>query len=177
MNLFSEAELEKLRAALASSKCASASSTHGFYHYPARFSPEIARAVIEACTAPDDWIMDPFMGGGTTVVEALAAGRRVAGIDINSLAHFIAAVRTTLSRTATSRRSWKWVHRSVDSLLTDTAWVDSLEVANLPKSVDTRVSGGASPSATDGTGSRQHPPQQLQPAVSGSGSTQSFSRL
>src|SRR5882762_8937856 len=109
MNLFSEAELEKLRAALASSKCASASSTHGFYHYPARFSPEIAHAVIEACTAPDDWIMDPFMGGGTTVVEALAAGRRVVGIDINSLAHFIADVRTTPVSENDKQEIRKWV--------------------------------------------------------------------
>jgi hypothetical protein len=39
--------------------------------------------------------MDPFMGGGTSIVEALASGRSAVGIDINSLAHFITTVKTT----------------------------------------------------------------------------------
>ncbi|RLC48365.1 MAG: hypothetical protein DRH70_01175 [Candidatus Coatesbacteria bacterium] len=34
-------------------------------------------------------ILDPFMGGGTTVVEALALGARVIGVDINPVAWFI----------------------------------------------------------------------------------------
>jgi len=93
MNLFREADIEAVRASLASSKYATGTSTHGFYHYPARFSPEIARAVIETFSAPNDWILDPFMGGGTTVVEGLALGRRMIGIDINALGHFVAIVR------------------------------------------------------------------------------------
>src|SRR5438445_12285117 len=95
MNLFREADIEAVRASLASSKYATGTSTHGFYHYPATFSPEIARAVIETFSAPDDWIFDPFMGGGTTIVEGLALGRRVIGVDLNSLAHFVTDVRTT----------------------------------------------------------------------------------
>jgi adenine-specific DNA methylase len=34
-------------------------------------------------------ILDPFMGGGTTVVEALRLGCKVLGIDLNPLAWFI----------------------------------------------------------------------------------------
>lgn len=51
--------------------------THSFYRYPARFSPQFARTAIEAFTQPGDTVFDPFMGGGTTVVEALALGRCV----------------------------------------------------------------------------------------------------
>ena len=69
--------------------------THDFYRYPARFSPTFVRAAIEAFTAPGDLVLDPFLGGGTTAVEALALGRSVIGTDISSLAVFVAQVKTT----------------------------------------------------------------------------------
>ena len=69
--------------------------THGFYRYPARFSPLFARTVIDAFTDPGDLVLDPFMGGGTTVVEARTRGRRAFGSDTSSLAVFIARAKTT----------------------------------------------------------------------------------
>ena len=39
---------------------------------------------------------DPFMGGGTTLVEALALGREAVGFDISALATFVAEVKTTV---------------------------------------------------------------------------------
>ena len=69
--------------------------THDFYRYPARFSPKFARAAIEAFTEAGDVVYDPFMGGGTTLVEASVLGRRVVGTDINELAVFITKVKTT----------------------------------------------------------------------------------
>ena len=69
--------------------------THGFYRYPARFSPVFARTVIDAFTDPGDLVLDPFMGGGTTVVEARTRGRRAFGSDTSSLAVFIARAKTT----------------------------------------------------------------------------------
>ena len=50
--------------------------THNFYRYPARFSPKLVRAAIEAFTAPGDLVLDPFVGGGTTLVEAIAPAPR-----------------------------------------------------------------------------------------------------
>jgi hypothetical protein len=69
--------------------------THEFYRYPARFSPQFARAIIENFTSPGDVVFDPFMGGGTTLVESRALGRHGVGTDISSLATFIAKVKTT----------------------------------------------------------------------------------
>jgi hypothetical protein len=63
--------------------------THAHYKYPARFSPLLVRAAIEAFTKPGDLVFDPFIGGGTTAVESLAAGRDVIGTDISSLAVFV----------------------------------------------------------------------------------------
>lgn len=70
--------------------------THNFYRYPARFSPKFVRAVIEAFTEAGDLVLDPFMGGGTTLVEAMAQGRPAIGADISALAVFVARVKTTL---------------------------------------------------------------------------------
>jgi hypothetical protein len=70
--------------------------THNFYRYPARFSPAFVRAAIEAFTAPGDTILDPYVGGGTSLVEALALGRHGVGIDISQLAEFVATVKTTV---------------------------------------------------------------------------------
>ena len=89
--------------------------THRFYRYPARFSPQLARAIIERFTNPGDIVLDPFCGGGTALVEAAALGRRAVGTDINPLAIFLAQVKT-LPLDAASRtelRSWAEVSARV----------------------------------------------------------------
>ena len=70
--------------------------THDFYKYPARFSPAFARSAIETFTERGDLVLDPHVGGGTTLVEALATGREGVGIDISSLAEFVARVKCTV---------------------------------------------------------------------------------
>jgi len=70
--------------------------THGFYKYPARFSPKFARAAIETFTKPGDVVFDPHMGGGTALVEARALGRRAVGVDISALAEFVTVVKCTI---------------------------------------------------------------------------------
>jgi hypothetical protein len=82
--------------------------THGFYKYPARFSPCFARAAIEALTEPGDWVLDNHVGGGTTLVEALALGRHSAGSDISALAEFVAKTKTTLLTEAELERLGRW---------------------------------------------------------------------
>lgn len=72
--------------------------THDFYRYPGRFSPLVARAAIECFTKPGDTVLDPFLGGATTLVEALAIGRHAVGVDISRLAVFLAKVKTLLLR-------------------------------------------------------------------------------
>src|ERR1017187_5019099 len=92
---------------------------HSFYKYPARFSPSFAREAIKAFTQPGDTVVDPFCGGGTSLVEAISLGRRAAGFDISSLAVF-------LSRAKTSPLS---IHDKREIL----AWADLMESAKLGK--------------------------------------------
>ena len=90
---------------------------HSFYKYPARFSPSFAREAIKAFTQHGDTVVDPFCGGGTSLVEAISLGRRAAGFDISSLAVF-------LSRAKTSPLS---IHDKREIL----AWADLMESAKL----------------------------------------------
>ncbi|MCC6623641.1 MAG: hypothetical protein IT385_20455 [Deltaproteobacteria bacterium] len=66
--------------------------THGFHAWPARLHPFTARALI--ALAPAGAIADPFMGGGTTPLEALLAGRQAIGNDLNPIALEVAWTRT-----------------------------------------------------------------------------------
>ncbi len=67
--------------AAASDRSSMSSLTHGFYRYPASISPWLARSIIEATTQPGETVLDPFLGGGTTLVESRALGRAGIGID------------------------------------------------------------------------------------------------
>ena len=69
--------------------------THDFYRHPARYSPAFARTAIKMFTNPGELILDPFMGGGTTLVEAQSLGRKSIGSDINELSIFVSKVKTT----------------------------------------------------------------------------------
>jgi hypothetical protein len=102
--------------------------THTFYKYPARFSPEFARSAIATFTKPGDVILDPFMGSGTTLVEALASGRNAIGSDISSLAYFVAQVKTTLlsKREVVEIRDWA---RTIPAVLNLRNVVESFDCA------------------------------------------------
>lgn len=88
--------------------------THGYYKYPARFSPIFVRAAIEAFTERGDFCLDPHVGGGTTLVEALALGRNAVGVDISTLAEFVSTAKTTIFTDADLRRLQSWHARIPD---------------------------------------------------------------
>jgi DNA methylase len=74
------------------SKQRAANSLHEV-SYRACFKPQLPRFFIERFTAPGDLVYDPFMGRGTTVVEAALLGRAPAGCDVNPLSTILAAPR------------------------------------------------------------------------------------
>src|SRR6187399_1723011 len=61
-----------------------ASSLHEV-SYRACFKPQLPRFFIERLTQPGDGVYDPFMGRGTTLIEAALLGRVPRGNDINPL--------------------------------------------------------------------------------------------
>jgi len=53
--------------------------------YRACFKPQLPRFFIDRLTAPGDAVHDPFMGRGTTLLEAALLGRVPIGCDVNPL--------------------------------------------------------------------------------------------
>ena len=53
--------------------------------YRACFKPQLPRFFITRLTGPDELVHDPFMGRGTTPLEAALLGRRAVGSDLNPL--------------------------------------------------------------------------------------------
>ena len=70
--------------------------SHTFYRYPAAFSPVFAETIIKNFTKPGEIVLDPFVGGGTAAVEAIALQRKFYGVDVNPLSVLVSKVKTTI---------------------------------------------------------------------------------
>ncbi len=70
--------------------------THGFHTWPARMHPAIARVVLARLRQRGGakTMIDPFCGGGTTLIEARVAGLEAVGVDLSPLAVRVADVKT-----------------------------------------------------------------------------------
>lgn len=62
--------------------------------YRACFKPQLPRFFIERLTQPGEVVYDPFMGRGTTLIEAALLGRVPFGNDVNPLSITLARPRT-----------------------------------------------------------------------------------
>jgi len=71
--------------------------THNFHPYPAKFIPQIPRELILKLSNKNEWVLDPFCGSGTTLVEAKLNQRNSIGVDINPISCLISRVKTTKS--------------------------------------------------------------------------------
>jgi DNA modification methylase len=69
--------------------------THGLHKYPAKFFPELPRWFIRRYSEEKDIVLDPFLGSGTTNVEALLLRRHSVGIDVDPFSRFLSRVKTT----------------------------------------------------------------------------------
>ncbi len=50
--------------------------------HPCQFPVELIERLVLSLTTPDDWVLDPFMGVGSSIVAALRHGRRGVGAEI-----------------------------------------------------------------------------------------------
>lgn len=51
-------------------------------HHPATLAPEVARRLIRMYSLSGDWILDPFAGSGTSLIEAIKYSRNAIGYEM-----------------------------------------------------------------------------------------------
>jgi hypothetical protein len=89
---FAEAEVPVYLNEFWTSKQRAANRLHEI-SYRACFKPQLPRFFIERLTNPGDIVFDPFMGRGTTLLEAALLGRVPSGCDANPLCEKLVAPR------------------------------------------------------------------------------------
>ncbi|HKJ00116.1 MAG TPA: DNA methyltransferase [bacterium] len=90
--------------------------THAFHPYPGRFHPALPRTLLAATARPGQRVLDPFMGAGTTLVEALQLGLGAIGSDLNPVAVLVARERTRTRAPGEARRVEGEAHRIAESV-------------------------------------------------------------
>jgi putative DNA methylase len=83
-------------------------------HRHADASVLYVNALKEFPEAADQVVLDPFMGGGTTIVEALRVGYRTVGVDLNPLAWFIVRNECTAVDLATLDAAFERVRAAAE---------------------------------------------------------------
>jgi len=70
-------------------------ASHNIHAFVAKFPPQIPKTFIQELTAPGEIVIDPMAGSGTTLIEAVFAGRLGIGVDLDPLACLIAKVKSS----------------------------------------------------------------------------------
>ena len=68
--------------------------THWIYPYQGKFHPQMVRALLNIAGArPGSLVLDPYLGSGTTALEASLLGMRCIGIDMSPLCVMLGRVK------------------------------------------------------------------------------------
>ena len=79
-------------------------ATHGLHEYRGKFFPQLVKALINIGGVPSGRVVaDPMCGSGTTLIEALLAGRTAVGLNMNPLSVRLSRAKCMLLRTEPER--------------------------------------------------------------------------
>ncbi len=70
--------------------------THGIHSYHAKYIPSIPNYFIKKYSKKGDFVLDPFCGSGTTLLESMLLERNSTGIDLSFIAYKISKAKTTI---------------------------------------------------------------------------------
>lgn len=75
-------------------------SAHGLHEYKGKFNPQIVRALGNIMgLSQESWVLDPFCGSGTTLLECAHSGWNALGLDLNPLGVLITNAKIQAIRT------------------------------------------------------------------------------
>ena len=103
---------------------------HCFHTYPAMMIPQIARRLLDSYGVEGEWLLDPYCGTGTSLVEASLFGMHSVGCDINPLVRLIATAKLTPISLKTLDSE---IRKLSDTLFQVEFGVDKLPDAPIPK--------------------------------------------
>lgn len=70
-------------------------ASHNIHAFAAKFPPQIPRIFINELTKPGEHVLDPMVGSGTVLIEAVFTGRFGVAVDLDPLASLISHVKST----------------------------------------------------------------------------------
>lgn len=71
-------------------------SIHTLHWFPGNFIPQIPAFLIQVLSSPGDVVLDPFVGSGTTAIEALNLDRRAIAADRISACVYLTAAKVAI---------------------------------------------------------------------------------
>lgn len=78
-----------------------------FNRYPARSIHLVPRMLLNKMDFKNDIVLDPFMGSGTTAVEARLAGYKVYGVEVDRFARLVASLKCEKFSNAALRKLYE----------------------------------------------------------------------
>jgi len=79
--------------------------------HPCQFPVELVERLVLSMTQPRDWVLDPFMGVGSTAVAAIRRNRRVMGAEL--LPHYIGIAKRRILDTVNGSYKTRPMNRTV----------------------------------------------------------------
>ena len=106
----------KLRQIKKNIKANSHSKHYLLHRYWGRKAHNVVHEYIKNYTKENDVVLDPFMGGGTSIVEGMRLGRKTVGVDLNYISFFVSKVKTTILKPEQREFIEEWVTKFDESL-------------------------------------------------------------
>jgi adenine-specific DNA-methyltransferase len=79
--------------------------------HPCQFPVELIERLVLALTNPNDWVLDPFLGVGTTVVAAIRNKRR--GVGAETMSEYVDIAKKRIQSAAQGSLKVRPMHKPV----------------------------------------------------------------
>lgn len=79
--------------------------------HPCQFPVELIERLVLSLTTPDEWVFDPFLGAGTSIIAALRHGRR--GMGAETMPQYVELARERIMKAVAGTLEVRPMHKPV----------------------------------------------------------------